>query len=137
MIDQEKLQRVKVGVKTNPVDALNTMSTEELRALRDAINVLLPPETLSSMNLEHELVSQYRKVQELQQAVLNDDGIAANQRSQVAGQVASTLQQLIKMQTEFHTAERFKAIENLMIHYMKKLPVDVAEAFINEYERLE
>lgn len=137
MIDQEKLQRVKVGAKTNPVDALNTMSTEELRALRDAINVLLPPETLSSMNLEHELVSQYRKVQELQQAVLNDDGIAANQRSQVAGQVASTLQQLIKMQTEFHTAERFKAIENLMIHYMKKLPVDVAEAFIDEYERLE
>jgi uncharacterized protein (UPF0147 family) len=113
--------------------ALATLTESELRQLRSEIEAMLPQDNLSNLNLETELVRQYRKVLELQDDVLTDDTVPANQRAQVAGQVASTLQHLIKMQTEFHTAERFKALENLMIKHMRRLPKDVAEAFLDEY----
>jgi ABC-type glutathione transport system ATPase component len=113
--------------------ARSTLTESELRQLRSEIEAMLPQDNLSNLNLETELVRQYRKVLELQDDVLTDDTVPANQRAQVAGQVASTLQHLIKMQTEFHTAERFKALENLMIKHMRRLPKDVAEAFLDEY----
>ena len=93
-------------------------------------------ENLNELNLETELVTQYSKVLDLQEEVFADFDIPANQKAQVAGQVASTLQQLIKMQSEFYTAERFKSIEGLMVRYMKKLPLAVAEEFVADYERL-
>jgi uncharacterized protein (UPF0147 family) len=117
-------------------EQLMEMTDPELMEIRDVIETLLPADNLSTIDLEKELVRQYRKVLHLQEQVLHDDEVPANQRAQVAGQVASTLQQLIKMQTEFHTSERFKAIENLLIKHLKTLPRDVAEKFVNEYEAL-
>ena len=115
---------------------LDTMSVDELRALRDEIDRRLPEDKLSQMDLTQELLSQYRLVQRLQSDVLGDEEVPANQRAQVAGQVASTLQQLVKMQSEFHNSERFRAIENLLIKSIKLMPLDAAEAFIAEYEKL-
>lgn len=112
------------------------MSVSELLSLRTEIDKLLPATSLSEMNLERELVLQFLKAREMQERVLEDIDTPANQKAQVMNQVASTLQQLIKMQAEYHTSERFKAIENVMIKYMKRLPLDVAEAFIDEYEQL-
>ena len=140
MIDEDKLAQVQAAMlgEVAPDDGfdLDTMSVEELRELRDEIDRRLPEDKLSQMDLTQELLSQYRLVQRLQNSVLMDASIAPNQRSQVAGQVASTLQQLVKMQTEFHNAERFRAIENLLIKSIKLMPLDAAEAFISEYERL-
>lgn len=138
MIDEQKLAQVTGNFTPvgNSLPSIIGLTEDELRALRDEIDALLPSDSLASMNLEGELVRQYRKVLKLQEDVLNDDTIPANQRSQVAGQVASTLQHLIKMQTEFHTAERFKEIENLMIKHMRKLPKDVAEAFLDDYAKV-
>ena len=140
MIDEEKLARIRTGAAFAPAvqlgSQLDTMDTDELLRLRAQIDARLPATRLSEMNLEEELVRQFLKVQALQDSVLEDDAVPANQRSQVAGQVASTLQQLVKMQSEFHTAERFKAIENLMIKYFKRLPLDVVEKFLEEYEAL-
>ena len=91
---------------------------------------------LSDMDMPSELIEQFRKVKDLQESVIEDDDIPANQRAQVAGAVAATLQQLIKMQTEFYTSERFRSIENLMIAYMKGLPLEQAEEFLTAYEAL-
>ncbi len=88
------------------------------------------------MDMAVELVTQLNKVKKLQDDVLDDDETPANQRAQVAGQVASVMQQLIKLQGEFYTPDRFRKIENMMILYMKKLPLADARAFIDEYERL-
>lgn len=115
---------------------LEAMSQEELYDLRDRINLRLPRASLDSLNLEQELVDQYRRVLLLQEHVLLDDDIPANQRAQCAGQVAGTLQHLIKMQTEYHTAERFKAIEQLMVKALRSLPAAAAAEFIAEYERM-
>lgn len=38
------------------------------------------------------------------------------------------------MQTDFYTSERFRNIENLMIDFMKSLPLDQARMFIKKYE---
>lgn len=143
MIDEEKLKLIRTTGVTLPEIPrsrgfdLDDMTTEDLIRLHASVEAKLPPAELGSMNLERELVMQYRRILALQEDVLMDDDVPANQRAQVSNAVAATLQQLVKMQSEFHTAERFKAIENLMITYMKKLPLEVAEEFLNEYERLE
>jgi hypothetical protein len=138
MIDEEKRAQVGTSMRgdRSAKTALTTLTESELRMLRAEIETLLPGDVLREMNLEEELVRQYRKVVLLQDEVLKDDEIPANQRAQVAGQVASTLQHLIKMQTEFHTSERFKEIENLMIKHMRALPKDVAEAFLADYAKV-
>jgi hypothetical protein len=137
MFDEEKRARVETGFRSSETGVtLSTLTQDELRQLRAEIDLILPPQKLQDIDLEEELVEQYQKVKRLQEDVLNDLETPANQRAQVAGQVASTLQQLIKMQTEYHTSERFKAIENILIRHIKKLPHDVAEAFINDYEAL-
>ena len=139
MIDEDKLAQVQaamLGDVAPEVDDLDAMSHDELRRLRDEIDRRLPEEKLSQMDLTQELLSQYRLVQRLQTDVLDNEEVPANQRAQVAGQVASTLQQLVKMQTEFQNAERFRAIENLLIKSIKLMPLDAAAAFITEYEKL-
>lgn len=139
MINQEKLQMLKTGVLAPVilVDALKTMDEDELAELRYALDVVCPQKTLSDVNLETELMSQFAKVKKLQQEVMDDDEVPVNQRAQVANAVAATLQHLIKMQSEYHTAERFKAIEALMVKAMKGLPVEVAAKFIEDYERID
>lgn len=139
MINQEKLQMLKTGVLAPVilVDALKTMTADELAELRYALDVVCPQQQLSDVNLEEELMSQYARIKKLQNDVIDDEDTPANQKAQVANAVASTLQHLVKMQSEYSTAERFKAIEALMIKAMKSLPVDVATKFIEEYERID
>ncbi len=140
MIDQEKLQALRGEARIGEAVTLGNMSYEEMVALKDLLDAQEMEEnrmhSLGDINLEHELMSQYAKVKKLQTDVLIDDSVPANQKAQCAGAVASTLQQLIKMQTEFYTAERFRSIENLMIAYMKKLPLADAQSFLDAYEKI-
>lgn len=139
MIDSDKKAEVMAmidGVEKKSLD-LSSMTVKELRRLRSDIDKLLPEQvTLGDMDMPRELVAQFMTVKDLQDEVLSDDETPANQKAQVAGQVASTLQQLVKMQTDFYTSERFRSIENLMIGYMKSLPLDQAQRFLDEYEGL-
>lgn len=118
------------------IPSLDTMDVDQLLALKDEIVARLPARNLKSMNLEEELVEQFIKVKSLQSRVLEMEDIPPNQMAQCAGQVASTLQALVKMQSEWYNAERFKKLEGLMIKHMRTLPLETAEKFINEYERL-
>ncbi len=138
MIDEEKLAKVKsIVAGESSDDTLVEMKPKDLRKLRDAINKMLGEETsLSDMDMPKELIEQYRMVKQLQADVIDDDETPANQKAQVASTVASTLQQLTKMQTDFYTSERFRAIENLMIQYMKKLPLKTAQDFLTDYEKV-
>jgi hypothetical protein len=115
---------------------LQHMSVVELLELKHQIDGYLPALSLKDVNLEAELLQQFALVKDLQTGVLTDDMIPANQKAQVAGQVASTLQQLVKMQTDYYNAERFKSVENIMISALKKLPLDAANEFLKEYENL-
>ena len=104
--------------------------------LYEALKGALPPHKLQDLDLAQELVLQFMRVKELQSITLADRLTKANQKAQVANAVAGILGQLTRMQTELHTAERFKSIEGLMIRYFKKLPVDVVTKFLEDYEQL-
>lgn len=129
------------GIKdsTAPVGhafGLEHMDVGELLALRAEIDGWLPAMSLKDLNLEEELVRQFLQVKALQTQVMNNDEIPANQLAQVAGQVGNSLQALVKMQADYYNIERFKGIEGLMIKHMKKLPLEVATKFVEEYENL-
>lgn len=140
MINDEKRQALINGVRNSRDQAmaiLKGLNEDDLQALSDVLAEMRPMKALSEMNLEHELIDQYEKVKTMQREVMTDTDVPANQRAQVVNAVAATLQQLIKMQTDFYNAERFKAIEALMIKAMRKLPKEAADEFLAEYEKVE
>jgi ElaB/YqjD/DUF883 family membrane-anchored ribosome-binding protein len=139
MYDEKKLALMNKSLSKErqfDEDALEDLSHDDLRSLRDQINAILPDESLSGMDMTTELMNQYRRVLKLQRDCLEDLEVPPNQKAQVAAQVKSTLGDLVRMQTEFYTSERFRSIENLLIKYMKSLPIDMAKSFLFEYEKL-
>lgn len=91
--------------------------------------------TLQELNLESELLEQYAKVKELQDHVMHDPEIPANQKAQVANSVASTIKMLVESQEKYYSQERFKRIEATLVRVMKTWPPEQAEAFLVEYEK--
>ena len=138
MIDAERLAELKTAIRggDSPKDPLAEMSQSELRRLRSEIDRLLPEANINGMNLETELVEQYNLVKDLQASSLHDDEIPLNQRSQLAGQVASTLQQLVKMQVDLKRDERLKKIESVFLEAIENLPEEAKDMFFDEYERI-
>lgn len=138
MIDDQKLAQVQAAMAGAAPEKegfdLDTMSVEELRELRDEIDRRLPEDSLDSLNLEKELVGQYRLVQRLQADVITNDDFAPNQRSQVAGQVASTLQQLVKLQEDLKREQTLKLMETVLLDTVGVMGDDVKNAFLREYK---
>jgi hypothetical protein len=106
-----------------------------LLSLRAEIDAALPPMKLSSINLEQELMIQYQTAKALQTQTLAQPMTEANKKAQVVNTTASTLQALIKMQADFHTAERFKKIEVLLIECLRAMPEEMTTKFFERYER--
>lgn len=139
MINDEKLKNMLAGGEMGVPSVrqrrdIDNMSVEELLALRAEIDARLPATSLRNMDLEKELVIQYLKVVALQTRVLEDDQTPANQLAQVSNAVAGTLQQLVTVQTKFHTSERLKEIEGRLIKALNRLPPDQMEEFFKWYE---
>ena len=138
MIDDQKLAQVQAAMAGTAPEKegfdLDAMSVDELRELRDEIDRRLPEDSLDSLNLEKELVGQYRLVQRLQADVITNDDFAPNQRSQVAGQVASTLQQLVKLQEDLKREQTLKLMETVLLDTVGVLGDDVKNAFLREYK---
>ena len=112
------------------------MNLSTLIDLKRQIDGYLPAMALKDVNLEEELLTQFALVKDLQSITMSDMDIPANQKAQVAGQVAAVLKQLVEVQAVHFNAERFKRVENIMIAALKKLPLNVAQEFIQEYENL-
>ena len=139
MIDDQKLAQVQAAMAGTAPEKegfdLDTMTHDELRELRDEIDRRLPEDSLDSLNLEKELVGQYRLVQRLQADVITNDDFAPNQRSQVAGQVASTLQQLVKLQEDLKREQTLKLMESVLVDMIKSMPEDFKTNFFTEYKQ--
>lgn len=114
---------------------LEHYSEEDLLELLERIVVLLPASQLKDIDLEKELVLQYRQAKLLQQTIREDSSIPANQKAQVMNTVASTLQALVKMQTDFYTFERFKQIETALIRQLNQWPEEDTKEFFRRYEQ--
>lgn len=115
---------------------LDQIPVPDLIDLYEAIRNALPAHKLQDIDLAQELVLQFMKVKDLQATTHSDLRAKASEKAAVANSVATILAHLTRLQTELHTAERFKLLENNMIRQFKKLPADVVEAFLDEYESL-
>lgn len=113
--------------------SLNQLSELDLLLLREQINTLLPPKYLKDINLEEELVAQFRITRALQ-----TDSLATAEEPQkkatVLNACAATLQALVKMQADLYTAERLKEIEGRLIKALEKVPSQYLVEFFEFYE---
>jgi hypothetical protein len=124
------------GAERKPPYNWSLLTVAELVRFRDEINRTLPPTELSRLNLEEETLLQYHTLRELQSAVMDEKEVPVNQRAQVANSVGAVLKNLGDQQITLYSSERFKAVENLLIRTLTKLPEDVARDFINDYEKI-
>lgn len=140
MLDESKYEKVASGEafateQPQIYTDIQDWTIEELLNLRAEIDKLLPSTKLKDMDLEKELVLQYHRVVALQTRVLEDDHTPANQMAQVSNAVAGTLQNLVSMQSKFHTSERFKELESRLIKTLNRIPREHVEEFFKWYEQ--
>lgn len=93
-----------------------------LMNLRVHIDNRLPPTKLKNLDLEKELVIQFKISQHVQNMILEDLDTPANQKAQVLNSVVSTIQKLVEMQSNHYTTERLKEIENALIRALNDWP---------------
>lgn len=134
IFDAESLLKP-VEKATSGID-IAKMGLEELLALKEQIEALLPPSQLTDLDLEREIVMQYHRAKTLLTLVAADAATPANQKAQVANSCAAALESLVKMQTKLYSAERQKAIEQILIRTLKTLPTAAQEQFFADYELL-
>lgn len=115
---------------------LSVLPESELRRVKFFIDQRLPNSEIGSLNLEEELVQQYLLVKDLQDSVISDISIPANQKATVANSVASTLSQLIKLQEDLRREENLKLMEAVLIEVVKTFKDSDKEEFFSEYNRL-
>lgn len=110
------------------------LEPEQLLGIYEEIRSRLPPLRIAKMNVEEELLLQFHTVRKLQSEIIGEDGVAPNQKAQVANTVGNCLERITKMQDEIYDSERFKTIESLVIRMLRKVPKEVAEEFLKDYE---
>lgn len=123
------------GMRKDELIDFSSYPTESLQAIQRTLASLLPSKTLLDVNLEHELLELMRDGQKLLRDVLADDAVPANQKSQVLNSLASTLDQLAKLQNSIHDSERVKRLEHVFIRTLKSLPAEAAEIALQAYQR--
>jgi|JI10StandDraft_1071094.scaffolds.fasta_scaffold71460_6 hypothetical protein len=136
MINEERMAAAKTMLrgKLYPAQSLNGLPESELRSLRDTANDMLPPDTLKELDLEAELVGQFRKTKALYGEICSDPEVAPNQKAQVANSLVATLGQLVKMQQDLRREAQLKIMETVFIETIRTMPEAFKEEFFKEYE---
>lgn len=120
----------------NPSVNLDQLTLDQLLNLRNEIERRLPVKNLREISLERELLLQHQASLELQNRVLADLDVPTNQKAQCLNSTAAVLAQVIKLQSEVHTTERLKRIENRLIEALNTLPAETQEAFLLVYAEI-
>lgn len=122
-------------VKQSDVD-ISLYNVAELLLLRSRIDARLPSLAMKDMDLQKELVIQFHTIKQLQIDTLEDESADPGKKASVANSCMTMLKEMTKTQIELNTAERFKAIEGLMIRAMKTLPKATVEKFLEDYRNM-
>lgn len=129
-------EAIKAKPKKDPF-VWSQYTVAELIRFQDEIQKHLPAMTLESFDMEKNMLRQYHLMTEFQSEVMKDMLTPANQKAQLVNAISSLLRTLADMQVALYSAERFKDVENLMIKILSTLPEKEAEAFLENYERLQ
>lgn len=86
---------------------------------------------LKDLDLEVELLAQYKKAQ----ALLDDaDKEPLNQKAQTLNAITLILQAIIKSQQDLYNIERLKTLENTLIKVLQEFP-EIKHQFLEAYEK--
>lgn len=124
------------GVSAIPLSVLKTWPRENLVALRDDIEQIVPRHSLKDLNLEKEMVEQLSVAKRLQDDTLDDPDVAPNQKAQVLNATASTISALVKMQIDLELATQLRAMEEALVESLQLLPEEARHTYFEAYERL-
>ncbi len=115
---------------------LDTMSQDDLLALRAKIDTLLTNVKITDLDLPKELMIQYARAKKLQDDTLSDESDApANQKAQVTNTCANLLNAITKTQLDVYNSQRAKEMEQILIKVLKTLPQEAQDAFFEEFEK--
>lgn len=114
---------------------LESMSQDDLLALRAKIDSMLKGIHLNDLDLPKELMVQYALAKKLQEATLEGNDAPANQKAQVTNTCVNLLNTITKMQTEVFNSQRAKEMEMVLIKVLKTLPQEAQDAFFAEFEK--
>jgi hypothetical protein len=89
--------------------------------------------TLNDLDLDKELLDQYKAAKSVFEDIQYAEDIAPNQKAQVINTITSILQNIVKVQQELHNVERMKLIENVLITTLQNHET-LKEAFLRDYE---
>jgi hypothetical protein len=120
-------------VSNSLLSVLNQLTDEQMIVLRDRINTLLPSAGLMSLNLETELVENYKLTVTLYNDIIHDETVPANQKAQVVNSCSSLLKTIAELQESVHGTEQVKKLQNIFVATLKELP-NSADALLI-YER--
>lgn len=135
--DAEAQAKVKPKVPFEDEIPWSAYSELDLWRFFDQLKKHLPATKLDKIDMEAELLSQLHVVKALQgQVMVEDNGVAFNQKAQVANSVVSAMSKVLDMQVTVYSSERFKRIEGLLIRALSKLPEEQVTEFLTNYELL-
>src|SRR5690606_13123755 len=124
------LQDFSLSAKEPPkVLDIETMSQDDLLALRAKIDARLKGINLEDLDLPKELMIQYATAKKLQEETLNGNDAPANQKAQVTNTCVNLLNAITKTQTEVYNSQRAKEMEQILTKVLKTLPEEQQNAF--------
>ena len=104
------------------------------RPPEDKIICKVTATTLSELNLDAELLAQYKSTVLLQEAAASNIDIPLNQKAQIANTITAILKQIVDTQAKLYNTERFKLLENILISTLQEFP-EISENFLNKYQK--
>lgn len=100
---------------------------------RDALLEADRVKSLQELDVQAELLEQYKSAKRLFVAAEYDEGIPLNQKAQSLNTISTVLSSITKLQTELYDSERLKVLEATLIDVLREYPTVQAE-FIRRYE---
>lgn len=124
----EKLRR--------PVILWEHMEEAELLAYFTELREHLPSMEMAGMNVEEELMLQYRTLKAAQREAMDDPKAKTTEKASISNAVSTTLARIAALQNEVYTSERFKNIETALIRLLKTWPEPQVRQFLEDYKKI-
>lgn len=101
---------------------------------RVRVLVDIKAQSLSELDLDQELLQQYKDAKQLFKDIELDDLTPMNQKAQIMNSITAILTKIVENQTALYDSERVKLIESILIDVLKQYP-DINAEFMERYKK--
>ena len=101
---------------------------------RVRVLVDIKAKSLSELDLDQELLQQYKDAKQLFKDIELDDLTPMNQKAQIMNSITAILTKIVENQTALYDSERVKLIESILIDVLKQYP-DINAEFMERYKK--